>query len=165
MLACPSSSWIDRRSAPPSSRWVANECRSACGLTRPAIAASETQRPSRLVTSEGDSRRPLFETSSARSSRFGDERRAGALQVEGDGALGRLSQRNDPLLAALAGDPDGLGFEVDRLAVERDELGAAQATGVGELEHRPVPGLERRAGWDPIEQGSHLVAVEDPGQP
>jgi len=34
-LACPSSSWIARRSAPPSRRWVANECRSACGCTVP----------------------------------------------------------------------------------------------------------------------------------
>ena len=31
MVAWPSSSWIARRSAPPSSRCVANECRRACG--------------------------------------------------------------------------------------------------------------------------------------
>ena len=67
MLAWPSSSWIERRSAPPSSMWVANEWRSACGETRPAMAASSTQRPRRRVTSDGDSRLPLLEISSALS--------------------------------------------------------------------------------------------------
>ena len=54
MLACPSSSWIARRSAPPSSRWVANECRSVCGETpagqrgaaRPERAAGAARRRS-----------------------------------------------------------------------------------------------------------------------
>ncbi len=32
MLAWPSSSWTTRKSAPPSSRWVAKECRSECGV-------------------------------------------------------------------------------------------------------------------------------------
>ena len=39
MLAWPSSSWIERRSAPPSSRWVANECLSVCGVTPGLVPA------------------------------------------------------------------------------------------------------------------------------
>ena len=44
MLAWPSSSWIVRRSAPPSSRWVANECRRVCGVTPAPAAARLSQR-------------------------------------------------------------------------------------------------------------------------
>src|SRR5674476_735230 len=40
MLACPSNSWTIRRSAPPSSRWVANEWRSVCGVARPPRPAA-----------------------------------------------------------------------------------------------------------------------------
>ena len=44
MLECPSSSWIVRRSAPPSSRWVAKEWRSVCGET-PARRRLEPEPP------------------------------------------------------------------------------------------------------------------------
>ena len=65
--AWPSSSWMVRRSAPPSSRCVAKECRSVCGETPPWSAARRAWRPSRRRTSEVERRRPLFERNSARS--------------------------------------------------------------------------------------------------
>ena len=41
---------------------------------------------------------------------------------------------------------------------------AAQAAGVGELEHRAVADLERVARRDPLEQRPHLVGAEHPRQ-
>ena len=40
--ACPSISWTLRRSAPPSRRWVANECRNRCGWTRPGSSPARS---------------------------------------------------------------------------------------------------------------------------
>ena len=57
--------------------------------------------------------------------------------------LGGLADRQQPLLRALAEDPQLLGLEIEGAEVEDDYLLAAQAAGVGELEHRPVAELER----------------------
>src|SRR5260370_601603 len=45
MSACPSIAWTDRRSAPPSSRWLAKEWRSVCGEMWPRRPAP----PARLL--------------------------------------------------------------------------------------------------------------------
>ena len=149
MVAWPRSSWIARRSAPPSSRWVANECRSACGWARASAGERATARlaqpRSRRLTSEVDSRRPDLERNSARvAARPSAASGPAAGQVALERLPGVLADRDEPGLAALALDAHRLGVEVERLEVERDELLGAQPAGVGQLEQRPVAQLERR---------------------
>ena len=49
---CPSSTWIVRKSSPASSRWVANECRNACMVTRRSMPrAAAAQWTARLTVS------------------------------------------------------------------------------------------------------------------
>ena len=139
------------RRRPPAGGW--RSCGAGeCGETPPASAASRTQSPRRRVTSELERRRPLLERKSARSRGSAGERVAAALQVAPQGPLGGLADRQQPLLGALAEHPQLLGLEVERADVEVDDLLAAQAAGVGELEHRPVAQLQRRASRDPLQQ-------------
>ena len=153
-----------RRSAPPSSRWVAKEWRRACGETPPASAASRAQRPRRRVTSELERRRPLLERKSAGSRGSAASGVAAALHVAAQRSPRRLSDRQQPLLRALAEHPQLLGLVVQRAEVEVDDLLAAQAAGVGQLQHRPVAQLQRRAGGDPLQQRAHLLLGEHPRQ-
>ena len=65
MSACPSRAWTDRRSAPPSRRWLANEWRSACGkaAAEPRARARDPDDPPEGLAAEmrgrGRSRRAL----------------------------------------------------------------------------------------------------------
>ena len=120
-----------RRSAPPSSRCVANAWRRrwGCGIRRRSVEVS--------------SRRPRVERKSAFVGAAG-ELGPRLAEVAGDPVRGLLAERDDPVLRALAvPDVDVLLLEVDVAEVEPDRLGAAQAGRVDELEQRPV--AERRA--------------------
>src|SRR5439155_21030768 len=56
-----------------------------------------------------------------------------------------------------------LAFEVDVLAIERDQLADAHAGGVQQLEHRPVPlGLRRRAAVGLLEKPRDLFRADGP---
>ena len=99
--ACPSSSWIERRSAPPSNRWVANECRKACGEAPATPAACRAHTRRRRRTSDVERRRPDFEMNSARSVSAVASARAAAAQVALDRLQGRLARRDEAGLAAL----------------------------------------------------------------
>jgi hypothetical protein len=132
MLAWPSSSWMTRRSAPPSSRWVAKEWRNAWGWACTSAGASRDARRdqvrSRRRTSEVDRRRPVLDRNSAPGSRP-----TGA-------SAGRplASQRSS---ARAACSPTG---------------------GVGELDQRPVPERQRAGGGDAIQQHRDLGGLENP---
>ena len=106
------------------------------------------------MTSELERRRPLLERNSAGSRGSATSARPAALQVAAQRPLGGLADRQQPLLGALAEHPQLLGLEVERAEVEVDDLLAAQPAGVGQLEHRPVAQLQRRAGRDPLQQRS-----------
>ena len=93
------------------------------------------------------------------------ERMTAALEVGAERPLGRLADRDQARLAALSLDAEALAVEVHRPGVEVDHLLRAQAAGVGQLQHRPVAKLERRAGRYPVEKGRSLVAAQDPRQP
>src|SRR5215218_1882519 len=86
---------------------------------------------------------------------------AAFVEIAAQGALGGLADWKQPLLRALAEDAQLLGLEVERADIEVDDLLAAQAAGVGELEHRPVPQLQRRPRRDPLQQRAHLLGGED----
>ena len=156
MEAWPSSSWIARRSAPPSSRWVANECRSVCGETP---AAPRAWSRSRRRTSEVESRRPLFDRKSASPGSV-PERRPAAGEVALERAPGLLARRHDPGPAALALHAQLLGVGVEAVRVEVHELLGPQAGRVGQLEHGAVAQLERRRGRDAVEQLRHLGLLQ-----
>src|SRR5660398_213612 len=66
--ACPRSSWISRISAPPSNRWVANECLRVCGDTCDAPPTSLIRRMRRLRTSDRDRGLPRLLRKTASSS-------------------------------------------------------------------------------------------------
>ena len=114
MLEWPSSSWIERRSAPPLRRCVANEWRSACGCTAPPSPARWDQMRRRLRTSEVDSGAPRFREQQRRLVVV-RERRAATLQVGAQGRQRGLADRHQARLRALALDPHLLGVELDRL--------------------------------------------------
>src|SRR5215218_1530885 len=96
--------------------------------------------------------------------RIDREGMAGFVEIAAQGALGGLAHRQQPLLRALSQDAQLLGLEIQCADVEVDDLLAAQAAGVGELQHRPVAQLQRDAGGDPLQQGPHLLGTEDVGQ-
>src|SRR6476646_1295626 len=83
------------------------------------------------------------------------------IEIAAQGVLGGLADRQQALLLPLAEHPQLLGLEVHRAEVEVDDLLAAQPARVGELQHRPVAQLQRRAGGDPLQQGPHLLGAED----
>ena len=127
----PSSSWIVRRSAPPSSRCVANACRRRCGCG--------TRRRSVDVSR----RRPRAERKSA----FSAPRAScgpRVAQVARDEVRRLLAERDDAVLAALAlAHVHALLLEVDVAEVEADRLGGAQPGRVDELDERAVAEPER----------------------
>ena len=133
-----------RRSAPPSSRWVANEWRSACGDTPPATrrAAPGPQPPAHV----GGRQPPAGLRQEQRRlvaprRRGGGEHRTGPLGVVGHRPQRDLPDGHDPRLGPLA----LLLVEVDGADVQRDELLGPQARGVGDLEWpgRGPPGVWR----------------------
>ena len=65
-------------------------------------------------------------------------------------------------LSPLAFDADLLSVVIHVRGLEGHELLRAQARGVGELEHRAVAQLQRRAGRDRVEEASGLVRAEHP---
>ena len=142
MSACPSISWTARRSAPPSSRWVANECRSVCGDTCFSIPARVTyfcrifQAPMRVSgwpRAFRNRRRalPLLES------------RSQLPHVRCECPNGPPADRDEPLLASLSEDADQALVEHDVAHADRDPFRHAQPGSVRQLEQSP--GRETRA--------------------
>ena len=155
--ACPSISWTLRRSAPPSSRWVANEWRSRCGWTRPGSSPAAAASLRRIRKAPARVRAPplAFRNSSARwrVSRCGLPRDEVALQ-----GLDRLSpDRDDPLLAALADDPYEPLLEVDASLLDPHRLRDAQARAVEQLDERAVAQRPRRDAVRRLDQALDLT--------
>ena len=154
-----------RKSAPPSSRCVANECRRGCGWTAPCWLAWRAQTFRRRRTSDVERRRPDFESSSARSSSVLARAGRAALEVARDRTQRRLAGWNDSRLAPFALHPHRFGIEVDRLKVQVHELLRAQPAGVGQFEHRAVAHLQRRGGRDAVQQRRDVLRLERAREP
>ena len=163
--ACPSSSWIERRSAPPSSRCVANECRSACGEAPATPAAWRAHTRRRRRTSDVESRRPDFEMNSAGVASAVSSAGRPRSQVAVDRPQRGLAGRHEARLAALALHAHALAVEVDRVEVEVHELLGAQAGRVGQLEQRAVAQRERGVGGDAVEQRGDLGRLQHAREP
>ena len=145
----------------PPSRWVAKECRSECGrdpagerrladpeaepagdvgVGEPAAALGEEER---LLARIGGQRAAAPAPGSARRARWA-------------GSPTGSSRSFEPLPSTRS---CSVSKSIDA-EVEVDDLLAAQAAGVGQLEHRPVAQLQRRAGRDPLQQRAHLLGAE-----
>ena len=153
-----------RRSAPPSSRWVANEWRSACGDTPPATAACRAQTRSRRRTSEVDSRRPDFERNSAGSSRRAGargEHGAGPLEVVGHRPQRDLPDGDDPRL----GRPCPPRAAPRRRSRRRRRRARRAPRPAGPRRRRPRRCARSRTssgvdGPDAVQQRGHLVGAQ-----
>ena len=148
-----------RRSAPPSSRWVANVCRRACG-ERCAMPARSSARRSALRTSDGCSGRPRTLTNRRPPVPGRGHLRPAAGEVALERCLGGAAERHDALLPALAGHAQRAGLEADVGEREVARLGGAQAAAVEELEQRAVAQVARLGAGRRVEQARDLVGRE-----
>ncbi len=163
MVAWPSSSWIARRSAPPSRRCVAKRVPEGVRMDRALGPGRGGPRPAggagrRWSTAAGRSWRGTAAGASASTASAGRPR----VQVGAHGAERVLARGDEARLGALALHAQLLAVEVDAGDVERDELLRAQAAAVGDLEQRAVAQLERRGRRDAIEQRADVLGVERP---
>ena len=142
--AWPSISWTERRSAPPSSRWVANEWRSRCGWTRsgsrPGLRGEPAQDQERAGAREAaalgvqEQLRPVARV----------EERPAAREVAAQRLHRLAADRDDALLRALADAAHEPCVEVDARLLEADGLADAQARAVEQLDERAVAQVARR---------------------
>ena len=155
-----------RKSAPPSRRWVAKECRRACGWTAPCVRGVARPDPAggagrRRWRGAGRTWR-----AAARAAVGGARQRGpAALEIARDGAQRGLAGGTKRVLTPCPPRCTCFGIEVDRLKVQVHELLRAQAAAVGELEHRAVAQLERRGGRDAVQQRRDVLGLERARQP
>ena len=140
---------MDLRSAPRSSRWVANEWRTTCGLSdfgspawRP-YAFRIFQNPTRLSAPpshvhEQSRRRPF------RGACLGDERRPPVALVPADPVGGLVADRDQSFLVALADAGEVVGVEMQIGGADADQLGHTHARRVEHFDHRAVAQAARR---------------------
>ncbi len=162
--AWPSISCTERRSAPPSSRWVANEWRRRCGWTRsgssPALPASRRRMrkaPARVSAPPWALRKS---SGRWRLSRI----RPAAGEVAAQRLDGLAPDRDDALLGALAEAADEPLLEIDAGALEPDRLAHAQARAVEQLDERPVAERARAGADGRLDQALGLAGRERPRQ-
>ena len=167
-LAWPSSSWMTRTSAPPASRWVANECRSACGLTLRWSASWSTVRSRCRATLREVSRPPRWLRKSAAGSwprcRLRQEL-AAPLEPPPERGDAPGVHRAQALLPALAEHPDGPGAQVEVVHVQPAGLAHPEARAVEQLEQSAVAQPERSVLAGDGEDREHLVHREHVGKP
>jgi hypothetical protein len=84
------------------------------------------------------------------------EVRAAVRQVAAQRVRGVTSDRDDPLLAALAGAGDEAALEVDIRLAEPDGLADAQAGAVQQLDERAIPQRARRRSRRRLDQPLRL---------
>src|SRR3989338_4092589 len=127
MSARPSITWTERRSAPPSSRWLAKEWRSTCGDTRRRTPATEAARRTiAQIDWRGDGRPPRGGPPPPPRRGF----RAGG---------------HEPLLASLARAHHVARLELDVIEPQAEAFGGAHPGRVEQLEHGAVAHAPRAA--------------------
>ncbi len=156
-----------RRSAPPSSRWVANEWRSVCGLIRsPSPAAlrsglddAEALLPGEPPAAVADEQRP---SPIRRHVADRQERRPALRQPPVQPVERHVADRHEPLAVALADDPDECPVDRQLLHVEPERLADPQPGRVEELEERPAAEIRRRL-EEPVDLVDRERLREQPG--
>src|SRR4030095_7590546 len=136
-----------RRSAPRSSRWVAKEWRSVCGLS---VARTPARRPYAFNTFQKPTRvRPgapprAFPNKRGRvheqprTAAFAEENGTCVSQISAHPGRRLIAERHDALLAALAGACQIGGFQIDVAGPQRNQFRHTQAGGVQQLDERAV---------------------------
>ena len=127
----------------------------------PVAQAADAERAAEVVQEDLDRRRA---PSSPRSARTGRP----SVEVGLERVPRGTAEQADPLLAALAHDPDLAAPKVERGQVRRGQLADPQARGIRGLDQRPVPQRERDAecGAVRVVTGrSAEVLVDDREQP
>ena len=141
--ACPRSSCTDLTSAPPSSRWVANECRRVCGEIGPRsgetpglVRGVAQHLPRRLArqSAAADVEEHRVVALPARG-----QRGPAAHQVGGKGRGRERAHRHHPLLGTLAAQADrGHSLTRQVVDVEPDRLTDPRAGRIQELQQRTI---------------------------
>src|SRR5262249_53155206 len=137
MSTWPSIAWIERRSAPPSSKWLAKECRRAggeAGCRGPARAAAggpsaprgSARRPAARVH-EQPARVPLPRV-----------RRANVAEIPCDPLHGLAAHGDETLLPSLACAHHVTRAQVDVVQREAQALGRPHPRRVEQLESCPI---------------------------
>ena len=148
-----------RRSAPPSSRWVANECRSVCGVApagTPARRRPRPQAPSEVRGAEPPSALGQEERRLGLLRRFARQQGSPALEVGRQRARGLLADRHHALPPSLSVHTHLLSVEIGIRQVEQRQLLSPQPCGIGELEDGAIAQLERRRCRDRVEERADL---------
>ena len=162
--AWPSISCTERRSAPPSSRCVANECRSRCGWTRSGSSPAAPARRRRMRKAPARVSGAALGVEEQLRPVAAVEERPAAGEVAAQ-RLGRLAaDRDDALLRALADAADEPPLEVDGGALEADRLADAQAGAVEQLDEGAVAERARRRAGGGLDQPLGLAGRERPRQ-
>ena len=142
-LAWPSRSWIERRSAPPASRCVANECRSACGVACSGKPCRRRKSRNVRCATAASSRLPRAPRNSGLS--------GPAVRMQAQPRRHRLphrrQHRHDALLAPLPTTRSSASRRRQRRVahIQRQRLGDAQAAAVQQREQRGIARLDRGA--------------------
>ena len=140
-LACPSRSWIERRSAPPASRCVAKECRRACGVACSGSPFCRRYKRKVRCATAASSRFPRAPRNSGASGR------AAGMQPQprGDRLAHHRQHRNDAFFRSFADHAQRAVIAWPRRIahVQRQRLGDAQAAAIQQREQRRVARLDR----------------------
>ena len=153
-----------RRSAPRSSRCVAKECRTTCGLS---VRGRSARRPwpfQDLPEPDAAERAAARVQEDARrraAASAPGQRRPRVLQVARRPGGRLVADRDEPLLAALPDARQVVFVEMQIRDPDADELGDAHAGGVEQLEHRAVAQAERRRDVGLRDERVHLLEREE----
>ena len=94
----------------------------------------------------------------------GQQRRARLAQVALQPVLGFLAQRDQPVLAALAGHPQHALAQVDRGRRQANQFAHAQAAGIHQFQHRAIAQPGRGSGIGRFQQRRYLRLRQRLGQ-
>ena len=139
-----------------------------CGET-PSGSPARCAEPVEAVAQAADAERRRRDGSGRSRSAPAASRRSRAVRAAPAGRrrgrpssarAGRTAEQADPLLAALAEDPDLAAPEIERAEIGRGELADPQAGRIGRLDERPVPQRERHRERGPVR--AVPVARRDP---
>src|SRR5262249_46180185 len=143
MSVWPSMAWSERRSAPRSRRWLANEWRGTGGVRKrstPAVTAwPRTNRPEAHAREAAP---PQAQEEPGRAAPPG-EPRPHFVQITHRPVPCHASEGHEAFLPSLAEAGQQADLEVDVARLEPGQLGDPQPGGVEGLEDRPVPDPER----------------------
>src|ERR1019366_7508197 len=144
MSLWPSMSWMERKSAPRSSRWVANECRikwGVSGVAKPARGAVSAQN---LPETHAGQTAPTPVQEKPGGVEFPHQRRAAPAKIGLHGAHRGLTHRGQALLVSLPQAANQTQAEIEIAGAHVNKFGNAHPGSVEHLEQGLVAQTEGR---------------------